>query len=364
MRKLLLTMLAAVMTLSGCSTDSAEDAGDDSAAGSSTSSTFGFPDVTDTSDAATGTTAVQPPEPAPAPTCDPAKPAEPGQTTETTSFNGRDRTYLLTVPESYDGVEAVPLVFDYHGLSSTAQQQEAYTGLATAAAEAGAVTVTPDGVSGNWGFYPGIGEDDMAFTEALVATVSEQLCIDANRVYAAGFSTGSIMAGFVGCELGDTFAAVAHVSSLLPPDFCVTEPGATSLIVFHGTADPIAAYEGGSVPGAPAFVKSPAVEEGIAAWAAVSGCDPDPGEEVVNEEVRHLTYTGCTDSHTVEAYFVQDGGHTWPGAEPAAAAPGEDAAGVPAQQQAGATGLGYTTQAVDASLLIIDFFLAHPRPGE
>lgn len=364
MRRLLLTMLAAAVALAGCSTDSAEEASDGPDADDPTSSTFGFPDVTDTSDAGTDTTAVQVTEPVTAPTCEPAKPAEPGQSAETTGFNNKERTYILTVPESYDGTEGVPLVLDYHGLSGTAGQHEAYTGLAAAAAEAGAVTVTPDALGGMWGFFPGVGEDDVAFSEAVVTQVSEQLCIDPNRVYAAGFSTGSIMAGFVGCELGDTFAAVAHVSSLLPPDSCVTPPEATSLIVFHGTADPLAPYGGGSVPGVPAFVQSPAVEEGVAAWAAVSGCDPDPGEETINDEVRHLTYTGCSDSHTVEAYFIENGGHTWPGAGSETADPGEEPGGGAAQQPATATGSGYTTQAVDASLLIVDFFLAHPRPGE
>jgi len=78
-------------------------------------------------------------------------------------------------------------------------------------------------------------------------------------------------------------------------------------------------------------------------WATLDGCDPEPEVEQIGDDVEHRTWAGCDDTE-VELYSVVDGGHTWPGS------PIE----IP---------FGTTTQTVDATELILDFFEQFTTPS-
>lgn len=57
--------------------------------------------------------------------CAPARPHSSGFSTE--QYNSRD--YILYVPSSYTGSDAVPLVFNLHGLGSSPSQQMLLTSM-------------------------------------------------------------------------------------------------------------------------------------------------------------------------------------------------------------------------------------------
>src|SRR5947209_17961415 len=60
------------------------------------------------------------------PPCTPAKPRPSGQSTVHITSGGIDRDYVLFVPRSYTGATAVPVVFNFHGFGSNANQQMLY----------------------------------------------------------------------------------------------------------------------------------------------------------------------------------------------------------------------------------------------
>jgi polyhydroxybutyrate depolymerase len=64
--------------------------------------------------------------------------------------------------------------------------------------------------------------DDLGFFDAIVKKLEGDYCIDAKRVYVAGFSNGGFFAHRIGCERADVVAAVAPVSGVLgmPPGQC------------------------------------------------------------------------------------------------------------------------------------------------
>jgi polyhydroxybutyrate depolymerase len=65
----------------------------------------------------------------------------------------------------------------------------------------------------DWDFCNGEdGLDDQAFFRAIVDHLDDELNIDLNRVYLAGFSNGGIMTSQSAVELGDLFAACASNS--------------------------------------------------------------------------------------------------------------------------------------------------------
>jgi polyhydroxybutyrate depolymerase len=268
--------------------------------------------------------------------CTPSRPAEAGSERLTFDHDGVDREYELTVPPDYDGATAAPLLLSLHGFTSDIDQQDAVSNFATAATERGYVVVTPqalpvkvplgpDGVEAPlWNIIPGFAgtpaasgqeqpaaEDDVGFlTSLLDHLASDQLCIDTDRVYVSGISNGAGMTNMLICEDDSRFAAAAPVAGVnLLTDCGATEP--TPVIAFHGDADPLISYEGGSLFGFDLGL--PSVQQRMTDLAAASGCDPEPNTEQPFDDVEHFTWT-CPEGMAAELYTVAGGGHTWPGA--------------------------------------------------
>jgi polyhydroxybutyrate depolymerase len=88
------------------------------------------------------------------------------------------RSYLVHVPESFDGSKPYPVVLVYHGGGSNAEQMVRFCGLNETADKAGFIAVYPNGTGptanllswngGNCcGYAMQIKVDDVAFTKAL-----------------------------------------------------------------------------------------------------------------------------------------------------------------------------------------------------
>jgi len=278
--------------------------------------------------------------PAP-PACDP-DPHPAGQSGETFDFEGQARTYQLYVPRGYDGTQPVPLVFDFHGFGSNAAEQMAYGDFRPLAEEHTFLIVAPDG-QGDRRHFNLAGEaglqDDVQMVLELLDRLEADFCIDATRVFSTGMSDGGAMTSVLACRAPDRFAAFGPVAVVLHFPGC----GGSHLVAiaaFMGTDDPIVPFEGGTVKccGGPTLGSAP---DAVAGWAEHNGCDPTFTDEQLDSEVRRRTWSAC-DGGEVVFYIIDGGGHTWPGAA------------IEVSQ------LGLTTQQVDASATIWDFFAAHP----
>ena len=79
----------------------------------------------------------------------------------------------------------------------------------------------------------------------------------------------------------------------------------------------------------------------LARWAAPDHCDSNFRDVRLSSEVRRRTWSGCDRGSAVVFYIIDGGGHTWPGSIPIAR-------------------LGKTTDQIDASATIWQFFRSHP----
>lgn len=299
--------------------------------------------------------------------CDPARPHAAGDFNEAIDSGGLTREYLLHVPPSYSGGEAVPLVLNLHGLGSNASQQASYTGLPAKADEAGFLLVMPQGLASanigvpHWNFTaleqfidPTMA-DDVAYVSDLLDTLEAQICIDTSRVYSTGMSNGAMMSVRLACDLSNRIAAVAPVAGVYFPPWSndlAAEPGCdttrpVSVVAFHGTDDPIVLFEGGPLglnfPFATRHVENAYLPE----WAAHNGCDATPAGSQVSQNVRLVRYEGCDEGSEVQLYVVEGGGHTWP-----------DSAGFLPEEL-----LGVTTREINANDLIWEFFESRALPA-
>ncbi len=255
-----------------------------------------------------------------------------GDSEESFESDQGTRAYRLHIPPGYERATPAAVVISYHGYGRTAIEQEAYSGLVPLSDRETFILVTPEG-SGYpqaWdipGIYAENGFDDVNFTVLLIAHLSASVCIDLDRVYATGMSNGGEMAALVGCRHPDLFAAVAPVAGVI---FDACDGGPMPVIAFHGTGDYNVPFEGAR----------PAMYE----WAVHNACELAVVVEAVSENVTSERYNGCAGGADLVLFVVAGGGHTWPGAAPDSK-----------------SGVGATTEEINASELIWAFFKQHRR---
>ncbi len=272
-------------------------------------------------------------------------PMAPGASTVTVTSGGRQRTAHLVVPPGYDGKSYAPLLLLYHGYLEDAARIEASTGMTPIAGKHGVIVVYPQGVSNSFNAGPqccGTASatqiDDVEFTKDLLDKLESELCVDAKRVYAAGFSNGGMFSSRLGCELGSRIAAIAPVSGPIAVKSC-TPSRPIPVIEFHGTSDIVVPYNGGGLGGAMS------VADAIKLWKTNSGCtDATPKTVFKNGDTTCTEYQSCKAGANVELCTISSGGHQWPGGTDPLA------------------GVGKQTQDINASSAMVDFFLAHPMP--
>ena len=250
----------------------------------------------------------------------------------TLTVDGVDRRYLLTVPSAHDGEAPLPVVFDFHGLMEGAEIHAGMSQYSSLAEEEGFVVVFPHGTGEPVQWNANIGEGpnpDVAYFDAVLEQVSSDLCIDESRVYATGLSNGAMFTSVLICERADVLAAAAPVAGIRDHEACTpSEP--VPIVSFHGTADPILLFNGGvdvsAIPGrgeaessstttsAPVDLDDEGYPATVAAFAERTGCDPEPTDTELTDEVIHRVFD-CPDGADVEFYIVLGGGHSWPSSE-------------------------------------------------
>jgi polyhydroxybutyrate depolymerase len=267
--------------------------------------------------------------------------------------SGDKRSYLLYVPESYDPSTPTPLVISIHGFAQWPAHQMYTTRWDKLADQYGFIVVHPSGTGlpKRWRTSPQAGNEtdplvDVLFISDLIDKLESEYTIDPQRIYVNGLSNGGGMSVLLSCELSERIAAIGTVAGAytFPWDECnATRP--VPAVVFHGTADPIVPYEGGLVDdGRFTF---PAIPDWVAGLAQHNGCTAAPAEIPATGSVSGIRYNTCTQDAEVIFYTIAGGGHSWPGGNPLP----EFIA-------------GSTTQDIDATQTMWEFFQLHPLPGE
>lgn len=259
--------------------------------------------------------------------------------------DGKEREYLLYVPESLDPSVAAPLVVSLHGFSQWPAHQMSTSRWNGVAEKNGFIVVYPSGrgFPKRWSTSlesdtPGDSSSDVQFISDLIDRLVQEYNIDHTRIYVNGFSNGGGMATLLACKLSERIAVVGTVAGayrFMPTD---CEPSRwVPLITFHGNADPIVPFWGGVSHSAEFTL--PLIPKWVNEWAMLNKCNLAAAQLPVTDEVSGIRYTQCAQNAEVVFYTIEGGGHAWPGGEP-----------IPRWI------VGHTTSDIDASQVMWEFF--------
>jgi polyhydroxybutyrate depolymerase len=235
------------------------------------------------------------------------------------------RSYWVHVPRGYDASRPTALVLVFHGGGGTGIGMEAATGLSALADQQGFLVAYPQGLPyreagpgyASWAatgpldtFASGV--DDLLFVSTLLDALQRTYCVDPRRIYATGFSAGGAMTAFLTCGLTGRIAAFAPLSG----DAYQFKGGCfprhpTSILEFHGAADPHELYVGIPAREDPDWRRT-GVLEWLTGWARRDGCARGPSGFLRVPPALGEEWTGCRPGLAVAHYLIAGLGHSWP----------------------------------------------------
>ncbi len=234
---------------------------------------------------------------------------EVGMTRETVEVDGTERSWLMYVPEDYDGSEELPLVVALHGFTATSECMMVDSEWWRVAEARNLAVAFPQGLTTEdsptalprW-FSDSEIETDIAFVDAMLDQICETYNIDQSRIYCTGHSNGGFETDVLGENLTERFAAISNVG------------GAYSPREYEGIE-----FEGVYLPswlivGEYDLADQSNLSEGTASYSNVmknlaeNGIDPETAKTTEFEDGSYytLTYYGTEDQIPMVQYSVKD----------------------------------------------------------
>ena len=238
--------------------------------------------------------------------------------------NGVERLFRLSAPSSDAGTK-LPIVIAFHGGGGAGedfQQQTEFDQLGEQEKFIMAYAIAESDRTASEGEWflnsAATSRDDNDFAEAIVDELSKAYCVDEDRLYAIGYSLGSMFTYEVACQLNHRFAAVASFAGTMPvsPETCDLT-GSMAVMHIHGKLDYIIDYDDdwdwkdGEHEGVGTMSNIPGM---VDYWAEKSNCQTDNTHSHLfgGDDVEHIVHSDCNGDVRIEHYGLEGWEHTWP----------------------------------------------------
>jgi poly(3-hydroxybutyrate) depolymerase len=159
----------------------------------------------------------------------------PGQWVEQAplSIDNTQRDWSIWLPNNYDPERAYPLVVLLHGCGGITNNVPIQNSSGDDAILIRGAAAQSDNC---WNTQESGPNDE--FFDAMLDTAMEQMCIDSERVFAAGYSSGSWLMGLLNCIRADRLRAVGTVAGGNPIFGTPNCNGNVAAIFIHDQNDP------------------------------------------------------------------------------------------------------------------------------
>ncbi len=240
---------------------------------------------------------------------------------------GLNRQYYLYVPDSICHED--PLVFVFHGFTSSASSIMNYSGMNDIAENNNFVVCYPQGTTDNNGntffnvgydFHQNQNVDDVGFITELANYLQSQYNLSPINTFATGMSNGAELCYLMACQNSNLFRSIVPVAGTMMDWFFETcQPdNPTPVLEIHGTNDQVTWWEGdpNNIDGWGPYI---GVDEIIQFWSGINLCDSLELDTLPNISVSDGSYIisekniDCLNNNEVWLYKVVNGGHDWPG---------------------------------------------------
>lgn len=233
------------------------------------------------------------------------------------------REFILHIPTNYDATLASPLLINMHGFGDCAGNYAETIGgfyeFDALANQENLIVAYPQGAyrpdKDDHYWEPGdngaedIFKNDVYFIEQLVETIASEYNVDRDRVYAAGYSNGGMMAYSLACNNTDLFSGIGIMSGVMLEEACDLDY-AIPIIVFHGVGDEVLPYEGN--------IWYQSTQEIVNYWLAKNNIPPSSlvSTELKDGDVIRNEYSGgsantCLSFYTINEEYDKPGDHVW-----------------------------------------------------
>ena len=232
-------------------------------------------------------------------------------------INGIERTYHLFVPDQ-PSEEPMPLLVAFHGGGGRGEVFPQQTAFESLAQTEKFILALPQGhlLSGNEGEWQlntdSTRRHDLDFIQAMIDEISAAYQVDSARIYATGYSLGSMFTYEIACHMSDRFASIASFAGTMPTIPAQCEPQRYAPIMhIHGDDDWIISYtnswtwkswdEVGAMQNIPGLIDF---------WQRKYACQNQEQNE--SSSSTYFVYTECEQNTRIEHYRLHGVGHSWP----------------------------------------------------
>ncbi len=129
------------------------------------------------------------------------------------AIEGQQRNWAVRLPEGYDPDRAYPVNFLFHGCGGKTNNVPMEN-----VAGADAIHVRGASVADCWNDLATGAVDndtvsfDLPFVEAMIAQIKESACVDENRLFGVGYSSGAWLVTHIACKMPGPFRALGTVA--------------------------------------------------------------------------------------------------------------------------------------------------------
>jgi poly(3-hydroxybutyrate) depolymerase len=195
--------------------------------------------------------------PKPSAGCGKMNPPMGNRTMMTGADGGQTATFIVRLPTGYNATTPMPLGLGFHGNGNPACLPP--QGECQGFPDLKAITVYPKSLAAGWE-QAAVLQSNLQFFEDLVALMKNEYCVDENRIFVAGVSSGGQFVEYLTCRYGDWLWQVTPVCAGVVNAATMNCKGTPPILVIHGVTDMAGNYG----------------EDVVAQFARRNGCSTTP----------------------------------------------------------------------------------------